>query len=422
MNRYNVLDFGACNDGSRITTKEIQKAIDCAFETTGEVYIPEGTYLVSSLFLKSNTSLFLEENAVLLGTTDESEYPIIPTRVAGVEMDWYCGIINVNDAENVKICGNGTIDGQGEYWWNKYWGTDRKGGMRKIYEEKGLRWAVDYDCIRTRNVVVFNSRNITLSDFNSYRSGFWNVHICYSEKVSVSGLNIDKNQGPSTDGIDIDSCNDVFVEKCTINCNDDNICIKSGRDADGLRVNRICENIIIRDCTLYKGAGITLGSETSGGMRNIEISDIKFDGTGCGFRLKSAKTRGGVIENVSVKNLVMKNVRNAFSFQFDWNPSYSYCEMPSETDMEILKHWHILAEKVPVEKGTPYAKNITIEDVIATTYEDLGYKTTAFDIQGIEEAPFEDFIFSNINITAHNYGEMRNIKEFVFRNINVNIL
>lgn len=330
---FNPRQFGALGDGITLDTKAIQAAIDeagIAAERGAKtiVVLSKGIYLTSSLFLKSHMEFRMEEGAILLGTTDESQYPIMHTRVAGVEMEWTVGILNVNGQEDVKITGKGCIDGQGPYWWNKYWGEDRKGGMRKVYEAKGLRWCVDYDCRRSRNLVVMESKNVNLSDFESRRSGFWNIHICYSKNIHVEKLHIYDNEGPSTDGIDIDSCDGVVVERCKIACNDDSICVKSGRDADGLRVNRICQNILIQECEILTGSGVTIGSETSGGARNITIRNLKYHGTDCGFRLKSARTRGGVIEDVLVDNLKMVNVKYPFSMCLDWNPSYSYCEIP----------------------------------------------------------------------------------------------
>lgn len=319
---FNPRQFGALGDGITLDTKAIQAAIDeagIAAERGAKtiVVLSKGIYLTSSLFLKSHMEFRMEEGAILLGTTDESQYPIMHTRVAGVEMEWTVGILNVNGQEDVKITGKGCIDGQGPYWWNKYWGEDRKGGMRKVYEAKGLRWCVDYDCRRSRNLVVMESKNVNLSDFESRRSGFWNIHICYSKNIHVEKLHIYDNEGPSTDGIDIDSCDGVVVERCKIACNDDSICVKSGRDADGLRVNRICQNILIQECEILTGSGVTIGSETSGGARNITIRNLKYHGTDCGFRLKSARTRGGVIEDVLVENLKMVNVKYPFSMCLD---------------------------------------------------------------------------------------------------------
>ena len=167
---------------------------------------------------------------------DLAAYPIMPTRVAGIEMDWPAALINVYQQPNVRISGKGTIDGNGKIWWDKYWKM-----RREEYEPKGLRWAVDYDCQRPRLIQIYKSSDVRLEGLTLKRPGFWTVHICYSQQVTVDGVTIRNNteaRGPSTDGIDIDSSSGVTVQHCDIECNDDAICLKAGRDADGLRVNR----------------------------------------------------------------------------------------------------------------------------------------------------------------------------------------
>lgn len=421
-----ISEYNAPADGKTYATEQIQQAVNAAGKCNGKAVLPKGKYLVGSIFLPSNIEFHLEPGAELIGTTEESKYKVIPSRVAGVEMEWPAGVLNVIGQKDVQITGEGTINGQGPFWWNKYWGTDRKGGMRKGYTEKGLRWAVDYDCTRPRNIIVMDSENIELSDLISVQSGFWNVHICYSKHVHITGLKMGENNGPSTDGIDIDSCKDVLVERCEISCNDDSICIKSGRDADGLRVNRICEDILIRDCRLLAGSGITLGSETSGGMRNIRVENIEYNGTAAGFRIKSARTRGGVIENVSVKHLRMKNVANPFSFQLNWNPSYSYCEIPDDYKGEIPERWKILSQKVPEEKGIPLVRNLIIQDVVAVLAE--GYNgesyegsSLAFDIDAYEAKPMEDITFEDVSITAKRFGNISGVKDLKWKNVQVTI-
>jgi polygalacturonase len=417
--QLNIRQYGAIEGGKHLCTKAIQMAIDDAATCGGQVYVPSGIYLTGALFLKSNTSLYLSEGAVLLGTNCEDQYPIVSGRVAGIEMDWPAAVINVRDATDVRISGPGVIDGQGEYWWEKYWGKDRRGGMRASYEKKGLRWAVDYDCFRVRNVVVLNSENINLEGFHSKRSGFWNIHICYSSNVTVREIQISDNHGPSTDGIDIDSCNHVLIEKCVISCNDDNICVKSGRDADGLRTARICENVTIQNCTIYEGEGITLGSETSGGIRNIRILNNRYKGTKNGFRLKSAKTRGGVIENITVENLHMLDVAHPFSFQFNWYPKYSYCEIPQDYKGEIPNYWQKLVQKVPAEQGIPHARNITVKNVTATLQEKYDGESEAFCIEGLEEKPLENITFEEVNIQAKKFGRIINVSGIHFNQVKI---
>lgn len=286
VKNYKVTDYGAKPDGKTICTSAIQEAIEAATKTGGCVIFDKGIYLTGSIFIKSNVELRIEEGAEIRGVVDENAYPDIWSRVAGIEMYWPAGVLNIINEKNVKITGKGSINGQGEYWWDKYWGKDKKGGMRKIYDTRGLRWAADYDCKRPRNIIILNSSEVTLEGMTIIRSAFWNVHVCYSENVNIKGLIIKDNYGPSTDGIDIDSSKNVLIEKCYIECSDDNLCIKAGRDADGLRVNKPCEDIVIRDCETGIGEGITIGSETSGGAHNIEIYNIKANKTKNGIRFK----------------------------------------------------------------------------------------------------------------------------------------
>lgn len=165
---FDPREFGAAGDGKTLDTQAIQAAIDAAAKEGRDgkrsvVCLKAGTYLTSSLFLKSHMEFRMEDAAVLLGTTEEEQYPIMRNRVAGIEMDWPVGILNVMDQEDVQITGEGCIDGQGPYWWNKYWGEDQKGGMRAEYDPMGLRWCVDYDCRRVRNLVVMDSRRIEIA-------------------------------------------------------------------------------------------------------------------------------------------------------------------------------------------------------------------------------------------------------------------
>lgn len=425
---FNPKEFGAAGDGVTLDTEAIQRAIDAAEESVsgaeeGEcavVVLEKGVYLTGSLFLKSNLEFRLERGAVLLGTTEETCYPILPTRVAGIEMDWPVGILNINGQHHVKITGSGCIDGQGPYWWNKYWGQDKTGGMRKYYDAEGLRWCVDYDCRRVRNLVVMESDNIELSSFESRRSGFWNIHVCYSKEVYINGLSIYDNEGPSTDGIDIDSCEDVLVENCTIACNDDSICVKSGRDADGLRVNRICRKVVIQNCQILTGCGVTIGSETSGGVKDITIRNIKYKNTDCGFRIKSAKTRGGLIEDILVENLEMINVKYPFNMCLNWHPAYSYCRIPESYEGEIPRHWEILAEPVtPPERGIPQVKNMVFRNINAWNEPDYAGPSRAFEVDAFPEKPMTNVVLEHVKIQAKEFGRLSGIQNWKWNDVEI---
>lgn len=401
--------------GKTLVTSKLQELIDLASEKHAKLIIEKGIYLISSLFLKSNMELHLAEGAVLLGTTEEDTYPIIPTRVAGIEMDWYAGIINIMNQKNVILSGSGKIDGQGPYWWRKYWGDDMKGGMRKDYDEKKLRWACDYDCMRTRNILVSNCEHVLLKDFTSYQSGFWNIHLLYSKYIQVSGIHIASSDkmSPSTDGIDVDSCEQVLIENCELACNDDSIAIKSGRDLDGLRVGKPCRDITIKNCVLKAGFGITLGSELSGGIENIQIDHILYEGTDCGFRIKSSKTRQGYIQNVLISNLCFHNVKYLFHICLNWNPNYCECKIPDGYQGDIPKHWKVLTQESNQSIKTKIS-NILIQHITAdydTCYDGI---SRAFHIEGFEEEPIRNVQFRKMNITCKEYGVIEGVQNISF--------
>jgi len=427
IKEFQVTRYGAKPDGLAICTNAIQQAIDAAASAGGgRVTFEKGVYLTGSIFVKSNVELNIPEGVELRGVVDESAYPEIWTRVAGIETNWPAGLVNVYKQRNVKITGKGIINGQGEYWWRKYWGDDHLGGMRRDYVEKGLRWAVDYDCTRPRNVIVYDSSEILLEGFTSIRSPFWNVHICYSTNVTVDSVIVRDNKGPSTDGIDVDSSSDVLVQNCRIECSDDNICIKAGRDADGLRVNRPSENIVVRNCELGAGGGVTIGSETSGGVRNVEIYNIRAIGTGGGFRLKSARTRGGLIENINVHDFEMIKVHRPFTFNLDWNPSYSYSAIPKDWQGEIPERWKVLTQPVePPERGIPEFRNIRISNVTVKSISEVGKDslpdrrrmTMAFEVTAYAEKPIHGLSWKDIIIEADTAGFIRHAKDWTMENV-----
>ncbi len=266
---FNITTYGAKGDGASLNTVAIQRTIDAAAVHGGTVVIPAGKYLSGSIFVKSGVTLEIDKGATLIGSQRLEDYALLPTRVAGIEMTWPAALVNVYKQTNVTITGEGTIDGDGKVWWDGYW------ALRKIDEPKGLRWASDYDAKRPRLIQIFDSSNVKLSRLMLRRSGFWTVHICYSHEVTVDGVTIRNNEGghgPSTDGVDIDSSRKILVQHADIAVNDDALCLKAGRDSDGLRVNRPTEDVVIRDSIVREGAaGVTIGSETSGGFRNIEV-------------------------------------------------------------------------------------------------------------------------------------------------------
>ncbi|MGJ0194433.1 glycoside hydrolase family 28 protein [Pantoea sp. RRHST58] len=410
MATLNIIDFNAVPDATTLSTQAIQRAIDHA--SAGDtVLIPAGRFLSGSLFLKSNLTLQLAEGAVLLGSERLEDYAKITTRVAGIDMVWPAALLNVNHCQNVTVSGSGTIDGQGAVWWRKFWGDDESSGMLADYSQRGLRWVVDYDCERPRNLLVYESENVTLEEFTSRESGFWNIHVCYSQQVYLQGLNVHNSTGPSTDGIDIDSSQQVRVEKCTVSCNDDNICVKAGRGKEAQQLARTACDIAIRNCTLLKGSGITLGSETSGGIENVLIEHNHFSGTGVGFRIKSARNRGGWIKNVTVRHLTLEDVCYPFMLQLNWFPQYSYGE--HSVDPDWPPHWRKLTEGVEGEAGLTQVDNIAISHVSSTLTHPAAF-SRAFFIEGAAERPIEGLCFSEIRLQAQEFGKIAGVNRLVF--------
>jgi len=415
---HSVLDHGAKGDGSTLCTAAIQNAIDAASAGGGGIVtVPKGTFLSGAVFVKSGVELRLDEGAVIQAVQDDSAYPEMPTRIAGIEIVWPAALVNVYEQSGVKITGRGTIDGNGEYWWHKFWGRDHKGGMMADYSKRGLRWAVDYDCKRVRALAIFRSRDVLVQGIAINRSGFWSLSSTYSEKVTIDGVTIRANiggEGPSSDGIDIDSSRDVLIENCDIDCNDDNICLKAGRDADGLRVNRPTENVVIRNCVTRAGHGmVTLGSETSGGIRNVDVSHMKAIGTAIGIRFKSAKVRGGVIENIRFDNIEMEGVEAPFDFNLNWFPSYSYPTIPAGIAPDsVPAHWKTMTTRVePPERGIPEFRDIRISNVKVTG---AGKAITS---AAYAEKPMRGLQWKNVHVKAKTAGSIANAADWTMENV-----
>ena len=413
---FYVNDYGAINDTITVNTKAIQKAIDeCAAKGGGIVSFKPGTYVSGSIFLKSNVHLKIEKGVLLLGSQNFDDYPDMQTRIAGIETSWPAALINVVGAKNAAVTGGGVVNARGKFCWDKYW------AMRKDYDTKGLRWIVDYDAKRVRTFLVQNSSDITLKGLTFKNAGFWTVQLLYSTRLTVDGVVIKNNEdgsGPSTDGIDVDSSTWTLIQNCDIDCNDDNFCLKAGRDWDGLRVNKPTEYIVIRKCIARRGAGlVTLGSETSGSIRHIYCTDLFAKHTDNGLRIKSATTRGGTIEDVYFVNSVLDSVRNAYQFNLNWYPAYSYSELPKGYNYDsIPQHWKAMLQKVtPAEKGIPYTKDFYITNVKITNAQ------KAFEVNGLLKSQIENFIFTNSFISANVLGEMVYAKGWKYNKLEISV-
>ena len=392
---FSVNDYGAVSDTVTVNSSFIQKAIDdCAAKGGGIVTFKPGTYVTGSIFLKTNVHLRIDKGVLILGSQNFDDYPEIATRIAGIETTWPAALINIIGAKNAAVTGTGIVNARGKFCWDKYW------TMRKEYDTKGLRWIVDYDAKRVRTLLVQKSSDITIKNLTFKNAGFWTVQLLYSDHLTVDGVVIKNNEdgsGPSTDGIDVDSSSWVLIENCDIDCNDDNFCLKAGRDWDGLRVNIPTEYVVIRKCIARRGAGlVTLGSETSGSIRHILATDLHAKNTDNGLRVKSATTRGGVIEDIYFLNSALDSINNVFQFNLNWYPAYSYSELPKRYVYDsVPAHWKAMLHKVtPASKGIPVAKDFYINNIKASNAKN------AFVASGLEQSTLKNFNFSNSTIAA----------------------
>jgi exo-poly-alpha-galacturonosidase len=365
--RFVITDYGAKDDTTVINTIAIQKAInECAAKGGGVVVVPKGIFMSGAIFLKKNVSLTVEKDGVLKGSTNQSDYPQIQTRWEGEERIWTSAFINATGLENIELTGEGTIDGSGDVWTNRF-------PRRLPHDTTGINNVPRVG--RPRMICFDNCKNVKISGLRLHNQAVWCVHILYCKKVLIENLHITADHNiPSSDGIDIDSSDGVSVTACYINVNDDCISIKSGKDEDGLRVNRPSENIVIEKCTFgYGHGGVAMGSETSGGIRNVEIRDcIVQEGNWAPIRFKSQPSRGGVVENITYRNITIKDARMIFDFNMAWR---------------------MVGTIKPPARILPVVRNVRIINV-------TGNANSGGNITGLEGSPIQNLSFENCTINV----------------------
>jgi len=372
---FNIVDYGAVGDGKTICTPAIQKAIDgCAASGGGKVIIPTGRFLTNAIFLRSNVHIEVLAGGILAFTTDINSVPSVQGRWEGIDRIVYGSLFNGQSLENVSITGRGTLEGQGKPWWDAYRVVRemrRKAGMGDEREPENppgspLKWG------RPRMINLYDCKNVLIGGLHIQNSPSWNIHPVRCENINIDGVTITAPaDSPNTDGIDPDSCKNVRISNCFISVGDDCIIIKSGYRyrEDGVP----CEDITVTNCVFGTGhCGVGIGSETSGGVRNVVVSNCICDGTDRGLRIKTARSRGNVVENFRASNMIMRNVAEGITLTMFYTGGDRH-------------------KAEPVDKFTPTFRNLHFSDVSVT-----GAKQAVL-IEGLAEMPIRGISINNFN-------------------------
>ncbi len=363
-NMYVVTDFGADNTGNSISTKAINDAVlKCSENGGGTVYVPAGNYQTGSIELFTNVTFHVDNGATLNFVNDVNEYPVIDGSWEGVPRKAYRSCIFAEKANNVTVTGRGTLNGHGEFWWKAF-----KAG--------------ELEFPRPRVIGFMDCENVLIEQITILDSPSWTVHPLRCNIVNVDKINI-KNpaNSPNTDGINPESCKNVHISNCHVNVGDDCITLKSGVEDNPN--NPACENITITNCTMVHGhGGVVIGSEMSGGVKNVVISNCVFDGTDRGVRIKSRRGRGGDIQDIMITNVFMNNVFVPFVMNM-----YYFCGPRGKDPMVSDKN------ALPINEWTPSFKNVSLTNITARNVH-----CSAGFIYGLPERPIENVYVSNYTV------------------------
>ncbi len=416
---YNITKYGAVPDGHQLNTRFIQNAIDdCSQKGGGVVQVPSGLWLTGPIVLKSNVNLNLAVGATLLFTKDKTQYPLVKANWEGYDQMRNQSPISAENATNIAITGKGIVDGNGDGWrmvkkdkltesqWRKLvasggivskdgrlWmpsegfakGQDMKDPGRITPDRDEAHYQSIKDFLRPNLLVLTKCDKILLEGVTFQNSPAWNLHPLMSSNITVRNIQV-KNPwyAQNGDGIDLESCRNVLIENSVFDVGDDGLCIKSGRDADGRARAMPTQDVIIRGCTVYAShGGFVVGSEMSGGARNIYVSNCTFVGSDIGLRFKTTRGRGGIVENIFIKDIYMKDIPGdavLFDMYYMGNDP-----VPMEGEKRALPKVQML----PVDETTPQFRNINISNVYVN-----GAKKAIF-IRGLPEMHVKNIKIEN---------------------------
>ncbi|GFR38312.1 glycoside hydrolase [Insulibacter thermoxylanivorax] len=432
-----IMDFGAVGDGFTDNTEAINKAIQhMAKQGGGRVIIPKGVWLTGPIVFQSRIELHTEAGALIMFSKNFDDYPLVLSSFEGRQTVRCRSPLDAESAEHIAITGDGIFDGGGEVWrpvkkwkmtenqWNRLvasggvvddsgttWYPSEaawKGGAlveelfaKEIHDPEAYKPVRDF--LRP-NMLSFRFCKYILLDGPTFQnSAAWCLHPWASEHITVRNVRV-RNPWYSQngDGLDVESCKYVLIENSTFDVGDDAICLKSGKDEPGRKLGMPSEYIHVRNCTVYHGhGGIVVGSEMSGGVRNVRVTDCTFIGTDIGIRFKSCRGRGGVVENIVIEDIRMKEIDgDAISF----NLYYDYREGSGEYGGD---------EKHPVSEETPIFRKIYIKDIVCRG------AVKAVLINGLPEMPIDQITMVNLKILSEEGIVCRNACNVEFSNVTV---
>ncbi|MDM1292710.1 glycoside hydrolase family 28 protein [Sphingobacterium sp. N143] len=429
----NIEQFGAKGDGYTLNTSSINEAMEvCSKRGGGVVLVPKGYWLSGPLILQNNVNLHLDENAFLQFTADFDQYKIVAGNYEGKASARNQSPISGTELENIGITGKGIIDGNGDAWRmvgkaaltaNEWKAKVASGGLvsadgktwfpsaktKLAHEEKRSfvltegKTLADFetikDYLRPNLLVLTNCKKVLLEGVTFQNSPAWNLHPLMTQHLTIRGVKIkNPDYAQNGDGIDIESCANVLIEHCILDVGDDAICIKSGKDEEGRQRGIATERVIIRHNKVYKGhGGFVVGSEMSGGARDIFVENCTFMGTDKGLRFKTTRGRGGVVENIHIRNINMNNiVQEAIYFDM-----YYWTKPPQANEVQQVP---------PVSIETPQFRNITIAGITCR-----GAHIGIF-VRGLPEMPVRQISMTNLNILANKAVELKDASGIVLKN------
>jgi polygalacturonase len=394
MTEYNIAAFGGSPDGIQDNSGPFAAALQTIKQEGGGILrVGKGVWRTGPIELFSHTTLLLDEGAVVSFIPEPERYVPAWTRWEGVECYGMHPCVFAAEQEDITIAGKGILDGSGQPWWTVYREKKTRGQacpelpLESMFaklnsgfdNQPGGGGGRQMQFLRPPLLQTFKCTNVTLRDITLQNSPFWTLHPVYCSNLTISNITvINPHDAPNTDGIDIDSCEDVVIENCHVSVGDDGIALKSGSGADGIRAARPCQRITVRGCTVEDGhGGIVIGSETAGGVNSVLAEDCLFRGTDRGIRIKTRRSRGGDIHDLQFRRLTMENNLCPLVINMFYRPGAT------------LADGFFTQEALPVNAATPSVRNIHVSDIRAS-----GCRAAAGFIVGLPEAPVE-------NLTIH---------------------